>query len=149
MPPRISQRDIFPVAVKKRSLGNIIKVSNNLEASTTISNGEDAIFTLIFINNLDADVIGEPEFSLWKTSVSSANLIPNGSGIDMSQFQIMGPWNEWTEVLLTGGLIGIAVPKLAIISRLYIRNISAGASTVIVARARIRYITNKDATSLT
>ncbi len=145
---RLSQRDLLPSSIKNRGLGDVVRVSENAEASSTISNGEDTVFTLVFINQMDADMIAEPEFSLWKTSVSAANLIPNGSGIDMSQFQIVGPWNEWTEVLLTDGAIDVAVPKFAIVSRIYIRNISAGASTVIVARARVRYITNFDVTSL-
>ncbi|HEC65691.1 MAG TPA: hypothetical protein ENI23_10370 [bacterium] len=145
--PRISQRDLLPTAVKNRGLGDIVKITDNAEASAVLNNGDDTVFTLILINNKDASLIAEPEFSLWKDSISSANLIPNGSAIDMSEFQIMGPWNEWTEVLLTGGSISVPVPTLAVVSRIYIRNISAGASTTIIARARDRYITNFDVTS--
>ncbi|HEC65058.1 MAG TPA: hypothetical protein ENI23_07185 [bacterium] len=146
--PRIKPRDLLPVAVKSRSLGNIIKVSETLEASATLNDGDDTIFTLLLINDKDANMIAEPEFSLWEGSVASANLIPNGSSIDMSQYQIMGPWNEWTEIVVTGGSIDIAIPAFALASRIYIRNISAGASTTIIARARVRYITNFDDTSI-
>ena len=145
---RLSQRNILPTAVKNRGLGNIVKVSNNAEASVSLNNGEDTIFTALLINDKNADMIGEPEFSLWESSIASANLIPNGSAIDASQYQIIGPWNEWTEIVITGGSIELAIPTLAIASRIYVRNISAGASTTIVARARMRYITNFDQTSL-
>ena len=147
MPPRISQRDILPVSIKNRNLGDIVNISDNLEASTSLNNGEDTIFTLLLINDKDADLIAEPEFSLWEGSISSANLIPNGSSIDASQYQIIGPWNEWTEVVIAGGSVDISIPTLAIASRIYIRNISAGAATTIVARARVRYITNQDVTT--
>lgn len=145
---RLSQRNILPTAVKNRGLGNVVKVSNNAEAKKTLSNNEDTIFTALLINNKDADMIGEPEFSLWETSIAAANLMPDGSSIDMSQWQVMGPWNEWAEIVVAGGSIDLAIPTLAIASRIYVRNISAGASTVVVARARIRYITNFDDTSL-
>lgn len=147
MSRRISQRDILPTSVKSRSLGQIVSVSDNLEASVTLNNGDDTIFTLLLINNRDADLIAEPEFSLWETSISSANLIPNGSSIDMSQYQILGPWNEWSEIVIADGSVDVAIPTLAVASRIYVRNISAGASTVIVVRARVRYITNQDVTT--
>ena len=139
---RISQRDIYPTAVKNRGLGNVVKVFETLQGSVTLSNGDDATFSLRFINELDADLLVEPEWSLWQTSISSANLIPNGASIDMSDYQIMGPWNEWTEVIFNEGDVEEPIPTFASVSRMYVRNISAGASTVIIARARLRYITN-------
>jgi len=139
---RISQRELLPTAVKNRSLGNIIKITDVVEGSSTISNNEDLMFTTILTNNMSANIIGEPEWSLWQDSISAANLIPNGSGVDMSQYQIMGPWNEWTEAIIVAGAIDIAVPKFVLTSRIYIRNISSGAATPIIARARLRYITN-------
>ncbi len=145
---RLSQRDILPTAVKNRGLGNVVKITDNLEAFDTLNNGEDTIFTALLINNKDADMIGEPEFSLWETSIASDNLIPNGDNIDASQYQIIGPWNEWAEIVIAGGSIDLAIPTLAIASRIYVRNISAGAATKIIVRARIRYITNFDQTSL-
>src|SRR3990172_3462548 len=120
---RISQRDILPSAVKSRGLGNIIKVSENFEASGTLDNGEGGLFTLLFSNDKDADLITESEFSFWETSVSSANLIPNGSAIDASQYQIIGPWNEWTGVATTGGNIDSVIRTSITASRIYIGNI--------------------------
>lgn len=126
----------------------MVKITENAEALKVLNNGEDTIFTALLINNKDADMIGEPEFSLWQDSISSLNLIPDGGNIDASQYQIIGPWNEWAEIVIAGGSIDLAIPTLAIASRIYVRNISAGASTTIVARARIRYITNFDDVSL-
>jgi len=145
---RSSQRDILPTAIKNRGLGHVVNVTDNAEASTSLANGEDALVSLILNNNKDADIIGEPEFSLWQDSISAANLLPIGSGIVASEYQIIGPWNEWTEVLLLGGEIDLAIPTLAMVSRLYVRNISAGAITLIV-RARMRFITNTNDVSLT
>jgi len=133
---------MIPTAVKSRTLGNIIKVTDVVEGSSTISDGEDLLFTTILTNNQSANIIGEPEWSLWQDSISAANLIPNGSSVDMSEYQIMGPWNEWTEAIISAGAIDIAVPKFVLTSRIYVRNISSGASTPIIARARLRYITN-------
>ncbi len=149
MPGRVSQRDILPSSVKSSGLGDIIKVSETLEASTSLNNGDDAIFTLLIVNKNDATMIVEPEFSLWETSITNTNLIPGGSNITTSDYQVIGPWNEWAEgaVLGLSGLFDIPVPTFVGVSRIYIRNISAGASTTIIARARVRYITNQDVTS--
>ena len=149
MPPRISQRDLLPGAVKNRSLGNVIRLQETGTASVTLNNGEDAILDLLIINNLDANLIVEPEFSLYQTSVAAANLIPFGSAITASQFQIIGPWNEWTGVESFAVDADEPIPSFAVLSHLYIRNISAGASTVIIAEVRDRYITNMDRTTQT
>jgi hypothetical protein len=129
----------------------VVKVSENAEASTSLNNGEDVVFTTLFVNDKKADFIVEPEFSLWQGSISFLNLLPGGSNVDPSEFQIIGPWNEWTEgaVLGLSGAFDIALPTYVSVSKIYVRNISAGASTTIIARARLRYITNFDKARLT
>jgi len=150
MPPRISQRDILPTAAKSRSLGNIIKLQSTGSVSTTLSNGDEAILDILIINNKDANIIVEPEISLYQTSVATANLIPFGSSVTASEFQIIGPWNEWTGVEKFSDIAADeAIPYYSTLTHIYIRNISAGASTVILARVRDRYITNQDDTSQT
>ena len=150
MPPRVSQRDILPSAAKSRSLGNIIKLQDTGSASVTLNNGDDTILDILIINNKDANIIVEPEISLYQTSVAEANLIPFGASVDASEFQIIGPWNEWTGVeKFTDIGADEEIPSFATLTHMYIRNISAGASTVILARVRDRYITNQDDTTQT
>ena len=148
--PRIKQRDILPTAVKNRSLGNVIKLQSTGSASSTLNNGDSAILDILIINNRNANIIVEPEISLYQTSVAEANLIPFGASITASEFQIIGPWNEWTGVEgFTDIAADEAIPSYATLTHIYIRNISAGASTVILARVRDRYITNQDDTTQT
>lgn len=145
---RISQRDILPAAAKSRSFGDIIRIQDTGSASITLNNGEDAILDLLIINNKNANIIVEPEFSLYQTSVSEANLIPFGSNVDPSDYQIIGPWNEWTGVeRFTDIAADEEIPAFATLTHMYIRNISAGASTTILAYVRDRYITNLDTTT--
>jgi len=145
-PRRIKPRDILPSAVKNRGLGNVINLFDTQEATTTLNNGDDAVLSLTIVNQRDAAMIAEPEFSLWEGSISSANLLPGGSNIDESQWQIIGPWNEWTEGAVIGlsGAFDVAIPEDTVVSKIYIRNISAGASTDAIARVRVRYLTNAD-----
>ena len=105
--PRLSQRDILPVAVKRRGLdSNIVRVSDTGSVSVTLNNGDSTSVTLLGVNNRGATFIAEPEFSIYQTSITEANLLPFGSGVDASEFQIIGPWNEWTGI--DGGLFASA-----------------------------------------
>ena len=146
---RISQRNILPTAIKARGLGNAIGITTTLETSDTLNNGEDTIFSVVIENNKSSSIMAEVEWSLWQTSVTDANLIPNGSSIDASDYQIIGPWNEWREFALSGQNVTKTMPNYAQVNRLYVRNIAAGASTVIEAKARVRYLTSLDTVSIT
>src|SRR3990167_8292821 len=132
MPPRISQRGIMPTAVKSRSFGNVIKLQETVTLTTTMNNGDELIVDLLIINNQSANIIVEPEFSIYQDSVSAANLIPFGSAIAPAEYQIIGPWNEWTGVEVFTVDADDPIPSRAVLSHIFIRNISAGASTPII-----------------
>lgn len=131
--PRISQRDLLPTATKIRSLGDIIILGALYSASATLSNGNDTVFTLTTTSIDSSRNFCIPDMSLYLTSVSSANQIPGGSNITMSQWEVIFMGNDYQ-----------TTDSKKSISKVYIRNISAGASKVVLFRATSRVINNSN-----
>lgn len=138
-PKRASQMDILPTAVKNRLFGDIIRTIPNdfttslSSTSPTLNNGDQVLFTVTTSSNIGSTMLAIPDLSFYVDSVADANKLPGGSGIDESQWQMIGPWFDWA-----------ATDNRNHITKVYIRNISAGA-VVVTARARVRFITNINA----
>ena len=129
---RIGQRGILPTTIKTRSFGDIVLLSNLASASGTISNGDQVVFTVTLTAKDDARTIVTQDISLFVDSVVAANHLPGGTAIDETQLQVVFQGNDFeaTDTFNTKTII-------------FVRNISAGASKVVILRARARAIINK------
>lgn len=76
------------------------------------------------------------ERAVYVNSVAAANLLPGGSAIDESQFQVIG--NNFSLI----DTAGAAVNDSQLVNHWYCRNISAGAVTLVI-HVRVRYIVNQ------
>ncbi len=68
-------------------------------------------FSLPFLRK-GIPIFVQEDISLFESSISEANLIPNGSNIDTSDYQIIGPWREQVDG-----------DEKNIISKVYVRNV--------------------------
>ena len=133
---RASQRDLNPSAVKNINLGEVILERDTESASATIGNNVQILLTHTISQENNAKILAIPDFSIYIGSVTTATQLPGGSSIDESEWQVIGPWNDW-------GTTDNRNSK----TKLYVRNVSAGDSLVIF-RVKSRFITNyRDATS--
>ena len=135
---RISQRDIIPGGIKNPALGEVILEEVTEIASATIGNNVQILLTHTLSQKNNAKMLNVPDISIYLTSVATNNQLPGGSAVDESQWQVIGPWNDW-------GTTDNKNSK----TKLYVRNVSAG-STLVLFRVKSRYLTNRrDATGAT
>lgn len=128
---RVSQRDILPQAVKTRSLGDVIRRTAQAQGSQELDNGEQVVFEVETVSKAGVRVLAIPDISVYVGSATSANQLPGGSSIDESDWQFIGPWQDLAAT--DGNTVNTIV---------YVRNISAGTSTVIL-QVKSRLITNR------
>ena len=132
---RIGQRDILPRSVRARNLGVFIFGAESEEASTTMENGQQVFVTATITQNDEYEIFGHPYLSMYVGNIAVANLLPGGSSIDESQWDIIGPHFEFYKWSDTG------FAKHKEITTIYVRNISAG-SVTLTFRFKWRYISS-------
>ena len=128
---RVSQREILPQVVRTHSLGDVIRRTAQASASSSINDGEQVVFTIQTLSKAGVRLLTIPDISVYIGSAVGANQLPGGSSIDESQWQVIGPWQDLA-----------ASDGFDVITRVYVRNISAGTSTVIL-QVKSRLITNR------
>lgn len=131
--PRITQQKLYPTAIKARNLDHFIFGSGVDTASTVLANTEQAVLTSTLNQTTGAELQGIFYIAIYIGSVADANLLPGGSGIDESQWQVIGPrysYENWSAVSFS---------QSKDIASIYVRNISAGSQTVIF-KTKWRYI---------
>ncbi|MDD5407019.1 MAG: hypothetical protein PHE73_08795 [Sulfurovaceae bacterium] len=114
----------------RKAIEQIVVLSNVAAASTTLGNGQQAVFTMTTTGSSGARILADTDITIYMDSISAANAFPGGANIDMSQWQMVGPFNDWG-----------ATNNINNKSRLFLRNISAGSHTV-VFRGQCRLIQN-------
>lgn len=134
---RISQRDIIPGAVKGRNVSNIIYGTAEGQVQTTLGNNEQVTVNFDITQNDGFEEKGDLYVSIYVGSVAAANLLPGGSGIDESQWQIIGPYFDYAEWEAES----FAKHKDHV--TLYIRNISAGSQTLII-KSKWKYLSPRE-----
>lgn len=115
---------------------NLVQVTNTASASTTLNNGDAATFSMTSSSMAGGILNAETDVTLYLGSVSAANAFPDGANITMSQWQIMGPFTDWGAV---------NAGKNNVVTKIFIRNISAGTQTVLFrgwARTIINSLSN-------
>lgn len=117
----------------RQHFDNLVQVSNTASGSTTLNNGDAVTFTMTTASLSKGILNAEPDTTLYLGTVSTNTAFPDGSGIDMSQWQIMGPYTDWGSA---------SANKNDVKTKVYIRNISAGASQTILFRGWARVIIN-------
>ena len=133
---RISQRDLFPSSVKSRHLGVFIFGAESEEASTTMENGQEVFVTATITQNDGYEIFGHPYLSMYVGNIAVANLLPGGSSVDESQWNIIGPHFEFYKWSDTG------FAKHKEITTIYVRNISAG-SVTLTFRFKWKYVSSR------
>ena len=133
---RITQKNVVPTTFKKKLFGEIATVTNLASGSTTLSNGDQAVFTATTEQDQQFDLLNaEPFISLYIGTVTAANQLPGGSGVDESQWQVIGPfydYQSWNGSKYQSKMI------------VYVRNISAGASQTVNIRIKPKVITRSE-----
>jgi hypothetical protein len=134
---RITTREALPRNVKARNLGDVIFASETAQAQTTLSNGEQAVFTVNISQNTSYPLQGNIYIALYVGSVASANLLPGGASIDESQWQIIvrNSLEDWenADTVLDKEYASV-----------YVRNISAGAAQVVILRTKWKYFSPRE-----
>lgn len=140
--PQIPHGALHPSVIKTGS-GNEVFYANrrgfvvdSQTSTATIAgfdNGEQIVNQVSIENVSGRNVIAIVERALYVGSVAGANLLPGGSSIDESQFQIIGG----NFSLLKYSQEEVGPYELA--NHQYIRNISAGTISLII-QVRVRYI---------
>lgn len=133
LPPnrRIDQKGLLPTAIKNRLLGDIVLLSATASSSATISNGQQATFTITTASISNQRIMNVEDIALYVGSVADANQLPGGSAIDESQWQVIFMGNDWN-----------STDDNNVVNIVYVRNISAGASKDVLIRAQSRVIVN-------
>lgn len=127
---RVSRRNVEPTAVRSGMISDVVAVTNVALATTTLNNGEQAVFTTTVTSYGEAELMAEVYTAFYIDTEDSAHELPGGTSIDESQWQVIGsyhPYNSWD-----------ASEDISKVS-FYIRNISAGASKTVIYRARTKY----------
>lgn len=135
--PRLRNRDILPTAVKSRNLDNIIFGSIPDETTFSIGNGSQVAISFAITQSGLYEMKGDLYFAIYIGSVADANQLPGGSGIDETDWQIIGPYfdyNDWEDA---------GFPKHKDFITLYMLNISAGTVDVII-QSRWKYISPRE-----
>lgn len=132
---RSSQQSITPTAVKTRFFAQNTSLTNVATAtSAVLANGDRAVFIITIASNTGDDIMaGEVYISLYVDSVAAANLLPGGSGVDESKWQVQGPFyyfDSWNGKTTQAKLIVV------------VRNLTAG-NHAIVLKEQAKYISNR------
>ncbi len=133
---RLHQSQYLPGAIKGRGQ-SIVGYFDVITTSTaTLSNGEQAINQLLTTANNKETMLVTVERNIYIGSVLLNNVLPGGSAIDESQWQVIGDFNSVIKFDNT-------VPeKYENANWIYVRNISAGASQTVIFHTRAKYIIN-------
>lgn len=115
----------------RRSIESLITITSPESASTTLSNGEFATFTITTTGTSGGVTMVIHDFTLYLGSVSAAHALPDGSSIDMSQWQVVAFPNDWG-----------ATNNINTVTKVYVRNISAGASQTVAIHVQARMLQN-------
>lgn len=135
IPPnmRVSQTGILPTAIKIRTLGDVIILGSLVSGSATLSNGDETTFSFTVASVDGARNLCIPDVALYVGSVAAANQLPSGSSITESQWEVIFMGNDWA-----------TTDNFNSIHKVYVRNISAGASQSVLLRSQARVITNSN-----
>jgi len=113
-----------------RRMEGLVDSSSDGTDTQTLSNGDWYCWAITISNKAGAKIQTQLDTSLYIGSVAAANQLPGGA-IDASQWQVIGPWPDWG-----------ATDNISTVWRVYVRNISAGASKDVLLRIRARAIAN-------
>jgi hypothetical protein len=122
--------DIFAVS----GAGFITRSSLTSSSAATV-NGDQVVNQIKVTSLAKKNLIAIIERAVYVSSKVVANLLPGGSGIDESQFQVIG--NNFSIIDTTG----TDAETHQLVNHFYVRNISAGAVTIYFD-AYVRYIIN-------
>lgn len=138
---RISQRDIIPSGVRSRQLGGRIFRTSLSTSSVDVANGGRNINEVRIDSSDDKRFHAIVERATYVDSVSAANLLPGGSGIDDSDF-------EWYPNIARVKLGGSLNDGNEMVDQLTIVN-NSGAQVTLYFYVQVRYILDEGGTGTT
>ncbi len=128
---RIGQTGIMPTAVKNRQFGEIIQLGALISSTVTLSNGDQTTFTITTTpQTYNNRILALPDITLYVGSVADNNRLPGGSAVTASQWQIIFLGNDY-----------LSNDGYDIVTKVFVRNISAGASKDVILNAKRRALT--------
>lgn len=92
---RLTKRDLQTSSIVSRILQNPIQLGNTSFATLSFDPGDEFAITATTTPDFDYVLFGFAEISLYENSIADENQIGVGSNIDESNWQILGPFNDW------------------------------------------------------
>ena len=114
-----------------KAIENIISLTDTVSGSTTLSNGQGATFTITTTATSGNRTMTIHDYAIYIGSVSGNNVLPNGASIDMTKWIVSSFTNDWNDT-----------DFLNTVTKVYVQNVSAGASQTVIIEARARFIQN-------
>ncbi len=71
------------------------------------------------------------DFTIYIGSVSDSNKLPNGGGINMTQWIVTAFANDWGDT-----------DNINTVTKIYVQNVSAGSSKTVIVEVQPRFIQN-------
>lgn len=115
-------------------------LSTSTVDSADFGNGDQVINQVAVTNSYNKRLMAIVERAVYVGSVAGANLLPGGSSIDESKYQVIG--SNFSVIDTSAN----TVTDNKLFNHLFIRNISAGAVDLII-HVHVRYILNSGAVS--
>lgn len=127
----ITRRDIRRGEIFDYHFGTVVRSTSIVSASTSLSNGESATFTITVSNPDDRKMIALPDVTIYAGSVAAGNELIEGANITPSEWIKDGPYNDLGDN-----------DNINTVTKVFIANVSAGSSTAIYLFVQYKDITN-------
>lgn len=105
----------------RQALENIISTTSVAQATTSLTNTQSTVFTITTTSTSGAQLMTLPYFSLYMTSVSAANIFPDGANVTMSSWVVIPFINDETNST-TGSCV----------AKIYVQNNTGSTQTLII-----------------
>lgn len=92
---RLTKRQILPHSVTQGGLQNPILLGDTASASFSVAGGAQLAIVITQTPNYNYPLFGLTDISLYEDTETAANQIGVGSSVDESQWQVIGPFNDW------------------------------------------------------
>lgn len=127
----ISRTRIQPINYLQKSIENIISITGSVSGSSTLNNGQYAIFTITTTGTSGNRTFVVHDWTLYIGSVAAANALPDGASITPTQWSVQTFVNDFG-----------STDNVDTVTKIYVQNVSAGASQKVIIDVQARMIQN-------
>lgn len=115
----------------KQAIENIVSLTGVASASTTLSNGQSATFTITTTPNSGELALVIHDWTIYIGSAAVGNQLPDGGNITSSQWIVIPYVNDWG-----------ATNNINAVAKIYVENVSAGSNQTVILYEQGRLIQN-------